>query len=207
MRMLASQEFKFDPGTSEVSGYGAVFNNVDRGGDRIQPGAFTDSLAAKAGGLPMLAHHDPTRPIGVWSEVSEDKRGLKVAGRISATADGRDVRTLAKDGAVTGLSIGYWPKDTDIDQNGNRVLKSVDLLEVSLVTFPMNDLARISAVKSQIAAGQTPSEDDIALLLRNSGLSRRATRKLLDRGYTGLSKQHQAVEVLDRLHNTLRKYL
>ena len=207
MRTHATPEIKFDAGTGEVSGYGAVFNNTDHGGDRLMPGAFEKSLAAKGEGLPMLAHHDPTQPIGVWSELREDDRGLRVAGRISDTAYGRDVRTLAKDGAVTGLSIGYWPTDSDYDKGGNRVLKAVELVEVSVVTFPMNELARISAVKSALACGETPSEADVALLLRNSGLSRRATKRVLERGYTGLSKQHQAAELIDRLHQTLRKYL
>lgn len=207
MRTLASSEVKFDAGTGEVSGYGAVFDNVDAGGDRILPGAFAKSLNSKSDGLPMLAHHDPTRPIGIWSEVREDKRGLRVSGRISDTADGRDVRTLAKDGAISGLSIGYWPTQSDYDSDGTRVLKEVELIEVSVVTFPMNQLARISAVKSALAAGKTPSEADVALLLRNSGLSRRATKRLLENGYSGLSKLHQAVEALGQLDQTLRKYL
>jgi len=202
---LACREFKFSSDTGEVAGYGAVFGNVDQGLDRIQRGAFASSLRERKS-LPMLFQHDAVQTIGVWASMREDDHGLAVSGRISDTIQGRDVRTLAKDGAVTGLSIGFIAQDFDISPDGVRVLKQIDLHEVSVVTFPMNQLARVQSVKAALRCGQTPSRDELTFLLRNAGLSRRATRRLLDHGFAGLSKQLQAVEALNWLAAKLEDY-
>lgn len=204
MEFFTTTEFKLAADTGVITGYGAIFNNIDMGNDRILPGAFSKTLAGKTS-IPMLFSHDQARPIGVWDKLRQDGRGLIVRGKISDTADGRDIRTLAKDGAVTGLSIGYMPNDFGYDSDGVRTLKSVDLHEVSLVTFPMNELARISAVKSALGRGEDPGEDDFAALLRNAGLSRRLTKRLMQHGYAGLSKNHQLVEVLNNLSARLEE--
>lgn len=202
METIACTQFKFSADTGEIAGYGATFGNVDTGDDKIVQGAFSKSLRDKTS-LPMLFSHDPTKTIGVWKSLKQDDRGLAVKGRISDTADGRDVRTLAKDGAITGLSIGYWPTKSDYDKNGIRILTEIDLVEVSVVTFPMNELARISAVKSALGRGDQVTRKDLEFLLRDSGLSRRATKRLMDHGYAGLSKQNQTAEALNRLAATL----
>jgi phage head maturation protease len=154
----------------------------------------------------MLFQHDAVQTIGVWASLREDDHGLAVSGRISDTAQGRDVRTLAKDGAVTGLSIGFIAQDFDIEPDGVRVLKQIDLHEVSVVTFPMNELARVQSVKAALRCGQTPSRDELTFLLRNAGLSRRATRRLLDHGFAGLTDQHKAAETFDRLTALLEEF-
>lgn len=145
-------------------GYGAVFGNVDSYGDVIQPGAFADSLAAshKSGTWPaMLLQHggwgigaEDMTPIGIWTSLSEDGHGLKVQGKFADTARGREAYALLKMDprpAIDGLSIGYIPKEwaqRSKPEEPRRTLKKVDLLEVSLVTFPANGKARVSAVKS-----------------------------------------------------------
>lgn len=204
MDTLACREFKFSSDTGEVSGYGAIFNNIDKGLDRIQRGAFKKTLKGKAN-LPMLFSHDQARPIGVWSELKEDSHGLAVAGRISNTTTGQDVRTLAKDGAVTGLSIGYWPTKADYVDDV-RVLKEIELIEVSVVAIPMNDLARISGIKSALGRGDQVSREDYEFLLRNTGLSRRKVKRLLDHGFAALSKQSQMVEALNCLAAKLEEF-
>lgn len=145
-------------------GYGAVFGNVDSYGDVIQPGAFAESLAAsqKNGQWPaMLLQHggwgmgaEDMTPIGIWTSMAEDGVGLKVSGKLADTARGREAYALLKmepRPAINGLSIGYIAKEwaqRSKPEEPRRTLKKVDLLEVSLVTFPANGKARVSAVKA-----------------------------------------------------------
>jgi uncharacterized protein len=120
------------------AGYAAVFNRVDKGGDVVRPGAFARSLA-RGGAVPLLWEHRGP-PIG-WVEMArEDRRGLRVIGRVSAK---RAARLLA-DGAVKGLSFGYRVRQAR--GAGPRELTELELVEVSLVTFPMQALAGVHAV-------------------------------------------------------------
>lgn len=140
-----------DDGTFE--GYGSVFNITDKGGDIVVAGAFAETLAAAkaAGRMPaMLWQHNPREPIGVYSEMSEDVVGLRVKGRLAMkTQRGAEAYELMKMGALTGLSIGYRVRDDSWDRvTGVRTIKKADLIEISPVTFPMNDASRVSAVKT-----------------------------------------------------------
>ncbi|MGA1806499.1 HK97 family phage prohead protease [Sphingobium sp. WW5] len=160
-KSLALREVKFAPPTDDTSvrefgGYGAVFSNIDSYDDIIAPGAFAASIAEHkaAGTMPvMLWNHDAmAMPIGVWTGLEEDDHGLKMSGRFLDTVAGRDAYTIAKAGAVTGLSIGYFVTASEIEKRDGkavRVITEVKLIEVSLVTFPANDLARVDDVKSQ----------------------------------------------------------
>jgi HK97 family phage prohead protease len=132
-------------------GYASVFGNRDEGGDIVERGAFAVSLRAKgAKGVKMLADHDLTKRIGVWEEMAEDDRGLRVRGRLlTEKSIGRDAYIDLKAGALDGLSIGYRVKSDAYDgRRRARLLKELDLVEVSLVGFPMNNLARTDLVKS-----------------------------------------------------------
>jgi hypothetical protein len=102
----------------------------------------------------MLWQHDSRRPIGVWQRMREDGVGLQVAGRLAlATRPGAEAYELLKLGAVSGLSIGYVAVASQIDERTRqRVLTDVDLWEVSLVTFPANPAARVTAVKAEADA-------------------------------------------------------
>jgi len=143
-----------------IEGHGAVFGNVDFGRDRIEPGAFKDTIKGLST-IPMLWQHFSDEPIGVWDGMSEDRRGLKVTGQINLdTQRGREARSLVKQGAVRGLSIGYIAEDYKIEDDV-RVLTKVDLLEVSLATFPMNPEARVIGVKNdthKVLEGRLRSE-------------------------------------------------
>lgn len=160
-----------------IEGYASVFNLLDRGGDIMLPGAFKESLAAlqrKNAPVPMLWQHDPHSPIGVWPEVSEDEKGLKVRGELVLDVpQANAARSLMQKGAVKGLSIGYRTLDYDIDRStGARRLKKVDLWEISLVTFPMLPEAQITSVKN---ANFDPRELEDAL--RDEGISRSDAKK------------------------------
>lgn len=128
------------------AGYAAIFNKVDRGGDVIRPGAFA-RLVARAGGkaVPLLWQHRPDSPIGVIEQISEDARGLRVIGRLNQQgAAARDAAISLKQGAVNGLSFGYRVRASHGEHP--RELTDLDLIEVSLVTFPMQPTARVHAV-------------------------------------------------------------
>lgn len=130
-------------GEVRFAGYAAVFDRVDRGGDVVRRGAFAGS-GGKA--VPLLWQHAPDTPVGVIEHLSEDDRGLRVIGRLSRqTAVGREAAALLKAGAVDGLSFGYRVRKAS--EGRPRELRALDLVEVSLVTFPMQPLARVHAVE------------------------------------------------------------
>ncbi|MGN0934268.1 HK97 family phage prohead protease [Falsigemmobacter intermedius] len=132
-----------------ISGYASLFGRADQGGDIVLPGAYAASLAAmeRSGGrVKMLWQHDPAQPVGIWEEIAEDARGLRVSGRLlPEVARAREARALIAAGALDGLSIGYRTVKSSRDTEGRRLLAEVDLWEISLVTFPMQREARIEA--------------------------------------------------------------
>lgn len=165
------------PGTFE--GYGAVFGNKDQDGDIISPGAFSMSLTARKPAL--LWQHDKKQPIGVFEEVREDARGLYVRGRLSMEGKGREAYDLLKLGALNGLSIGFVTREAGRNSmKGARVITKADLMEVSLVTFPANDLARVSTVK---AAGDIEDPRSFERFLRDSGFSRNRAKAITAKGF------------------------
>ncbi|HEY0326571.1 MAG TPA: HK97 family phage prohead protease [Allosphingosinicella sp.] len=121
------------------AGYAAVFDRPDRGGDVVRRGAFARSLSR--GTVPLLWQHEKARPIGRIDQIREDARGLRVIARV---VDER-VAELLRARAVTGLSFGYRVRAAKGTEP--RELTELDLVEVSLVTFPMQPLARVHAVE------------------------------------------------------------
>lgn len=137
-----------DDGT--FTGYASVFNEVDLGSDSVQPGAFKKSLEVKsAARVKMLRDHRQDEPIGIWTEIIEDAKGLKVSGKlILETVKGRETHALMKAGALDSMSIGYRAKQHRIDrEKGVRLLDEIELHEISVVTFPMLPSATVSSVK------------------------------------------------------------
>ena len=160
------------------SGYGSIFNKKDLGNDVMMDGAFAKSIASKgARGVKLLYQHKADEPIGVFDEIIEDRKGLKVKGRLAmGTQKGKEVYELMKMGAIDGLSIGYRvsPKGAHYDEKGKRrMLKEVDLMEISAVTFPMNPRARIQAVK-----GSGKSVREWEVILREAGELSRSESKV-----------------------------
>jgi HK97 family phage prohead protease len=146
--------------TGVFEGYASLFGLIDSGRDEVVPGAFATSLAKRgASGVKMLWQHRAAEPIGQWTSIEEDGRGLRVTGRLNlAVGRAREVLALMRERAVDGLSIGFKAGRSAIDRKtGIRRLYAVDLWEISVVTFPMLPQARITAVKE--AGG-----DDLRLL-------------------------------------------
>lgn len=180
LRLDCGFEVKSLDENGRIEGYGSVFGNIDFGYDRIERGAFADWIKAGFdGSLPMLWQHESGDPIGIWDDIGENRKGLKMSGQLNLTKDSGspDVPTawkamaLAKQGAVKGLSIGYRPKEYHFEEEV-RVLETVDLVETSMVTFPMNPLARVTAVK------YATNRDFIQMLREGLGLSREAAEAL-----------------------------
>lgn len=163
-------------------GLGSVYGNVDDGGDIVSPNAFAKSLAVwkSKGRMPaLLWQHNQRQPIGAYQKMDETPDGLYVEGSLALkTQQGREAYELLKMSAISGLSIGYMSLEDDYDaKTGVRTIKSADLYEVSLVTFPMNDAARVSAVKTIEKIGDLTSAE--TYLRDVGGLSRREAKAFI----------------------------
>lgn len=198
--LSAPLEIKLAPNADagEFEGYGSFFGNQDSHGDVVVMGAFKASLTERAGrGLPLVPMHfnhgipelGGERAVGVWKAMSEDSKGLHVRGRISGmnTDKGRHYFERVKDGAISGLSIGYRlaPNGADYGKSPaepRRRLKAVLLHEVSIVDEPSNALARVEAVK-------LAERGDLESLLRKGGLSKAAARQIIAGGWSALTGQ------------------
>lgn len=157
-----------------VEGYGSVFGVRDNYDDVIAKGAFVQSLKdhKAAGTMPaMLWQHDADKPIGVWTEMVEDEKGLRIKGQLAMeTVRGKEAHALLKMGAINGLSIGFMSKQWAYDRETEvRTLTEIDLWEVSLVTFPANEKARVTNVKS---ADEMATPKDAEKALRDAGFSK-----------------------------------
>jgi len=165
-----------------IEGYASRFGEIDRGGDMVMRGAYAASLArvkADGGSVKMLWQHNPEQPIGVWDEIHEDDQGLFVKGRLlTEVAKAREAVALIDAGAIDGLSIGYCTVKCTTAQGGAvRVLEELDLWEVSVVTFPMQDSARIGGksipeeITEKLKAGGRLSEREFEAMAKGLGCS------------------------------------
>ena len=133
-----------------LAGYAALFDRRDAGRDTIRAGAFARALAERrisdAGPLPLHWQHRADKRIGWVETAAEDARGLRVVASID-NPDGAAGLALRR-GAVSGLSFGYVARGFRRDRLG-RELIDLDLLEVSLVTHPMQHGARVHLIQSE----------------------------------------------------------
>lgn len=143
----------------EIEGYASLYGAEDSEADIVLPGAFDASLRqwnTLGRTPPLLWQHDPAQPIGVWTSIRSDARGLHVRGQlfVNEIARAAEAYALLRRGALSGLSIGYRPEVARRDaKRGVRLLEKVRLFEISLVTFPALDSARISSVKAEDECG------------------------------------------------------
>ncbi|TPG76321.1 HK97 family phage prohead protease [Pseudomonas arsenicoxydans] len=149
---LERKAFSEDDDFFEVSGYLAVFGNVDYWDDVVEPGAFTKSLMAwESSGykLPTLFSHDHTEPVGVFTEMREDSYGLFVKAKLPKADRFVTERMVPqiKCGSISGMSIGYYADEVAYREH-IRLIKSCTLFEGSLCVMPANSQSRITGVKS-----------------------------------------------------------
>lgn len=169
----------------EFEGYGSTFGNVDRGMDMVMPGAFRRTLKEKKlPAIKMLRDHDTRKLVGKWLEIREDDRGLFCKGRIFARDEdhnplAKETLALLREGALDSLSMGYRTvKATYDEENGIRQLLEVDLWEVSVVTFPMNEMATVDAVKADDL-----TINDVERILREGGAPGQFAKMVAIHGY------------------------
>lgn len=177
--------------TGTFTGYGSVFGTLDSYREIVAPGAFTESLKAiKASGdpLPMLWQHQASNPIGSFTSLAEDERGLAVEGQLlMAIPKAQEAFALMKARIVKGLSIGYYVNaDSFNEKDRIRTLTAVELVEVSAVTFAANPDAMIEEVKTRLAYGERVTVRDLELLLREAGFSKSQAAKVANSGLPSL---------------------
>lgn len=199
--------------SGEFEGYGSVFGVEDSYSDVVVRGAFTATLEkwkAKSRLPAMLWQHNMSEPIGIYTEMREDDIGLYVKGRLLIDADPLAKRAHAhmKAGSLSGMSIGYMLDDYEYDkEKGVWILKAIDLWEVSLVTFPANDDARITDVKSLLARGETPPPSKVERALREVGFSGSQAKAFMAKGYSAVSpREADADNAMQSLKSLLTRF-
>lgn len=190
-----------DDGT--FNGYGSVFGVVDSYNEIVKKGAFRDSLRdlkTKGRPVPVLWQHNTREPIGAWTDLREDDVGLFGAGEllIDAVAQAKEAHALMKRRIVSGLSIGYYVRASSFDEvTGIRTLEKLDLVEISLVTFPACDDARVEAVKFKLAHGELPTDREFEKYLREVGFSKTRAAGVVSHGLAELRRRESAREMTD----------
>ena len=206
MKIPTKQSLEFPFEVKELSeagtfkGYGSVFDVVDDWDDVVVKGAFTKSIAKK---LPVLLwQHNSDKPIGVYTSVEEDNKGLKIEGRllIDSISQAKEAHALLHAGAIKGLSIGYiplaWEYETRKDKRV-RILKEIDLWEISLVTFPANPKAVVGSVKSI---------RDVEAYLRDAGLGRNEAKAVIAAVRDSALRDAEESDALKAAQTLLRKF-
>jgi len=188
------------------TGYGSIFGNEDQGNDIMQKGAFTKSLVNRpVSKVKLLYQHKTDEPIGIFEEIHEDSKGLFVKGKLAmGTQKGREAYELLKMGALDGMSIGFRadPEKQGYNENkrGVRTLKEVDLMEISLVTFPMNESALIETVK-----GNAKNIREWEKILREAGGLSRTEAKIGAKALSESLSQRDAVDDNKQLADLINK--
>lgn len=182
-------------------GYASTYD-LDRGGDIIVKGAFDNSLATNSAQVKILWQHKQDQPIGKPMLMRTDEKGLYVEGRVSDTALGRDAKTLMKDGVITSMSIGFITKQSDYNSDGVRLIKELELIEFSLVTYPMNEKAIITQVKNALDVRE------LEHILREAGYSKAQAVKMASVSITSLREADSDLKTqvaLDELKQLMLK--
>lgn len=171
--------------TGEFQGIASPFGELDHHRDIVMPGAFTKSLQnfrAKGRDVPMLWQHSSYTPIGIYpiAQIIETDKQLEVNGVCNMEVQqGRECHSLMDQGALTGLSIGYDTVRDEWDETGIvRKLFEVNLWEISPVTFPAADSARVTLVKT---LDQADTLSDLEAILRDAGHSKAEARAFVSR--------------------------
>lgn len=186
-------------------GFASTFGNLDKVGDIIKAGAFQKSLNdwSMRGEMPfMLAFHDMDHPVGDWLEMKETERGLYVKGRLWVAGDRRIEDAVKCYNMLRGtgrknLSIGYSVKDYEMQESERgsiRIIKEIDLVEVSIVPIPANDAAKITVVKSlKDAEGKIASKREVERFLREADFSVSQAKAFIAGGYDALERDAKGV--------------
>lgn len=196
----------------QIEGYGSVFGGApDSYGDIIERGAFTDTLAkhAAAGTMPLMlwGHQASEVPIGSWTEMSEDRKGLYVKGAVDLEDPlGARVHRALKTRRTRGLSIGYETKGSEPDPKRSDVthLTQIDLWEVSPVNFAAQTRAMITGVKTKLEGGRLPTLPEFEDLLREAGFSKSQATAIAGKGLAHLLRGEPGRNEVADFYSALR---
>ena len=157
--------------------YGSTFGNVDSYDDVVLRGAFLETLNKRT--PKILYQHDTSRVAGVMTAAEEDDKGLLIRGEFLNTTLGRDVHEEVKSGAIDSMSIGFSIKESEYDERGVRFIKAVELYEVSFVTFPANEQAIVTSVKTD----GVKTIRDYERFLRDAGFTKNDSKRFALHGF------------------------
>jgi HK97 family phage prohead protease len=135
----------------ELEGYASLFGIVDLSGDVVRAGAFRASLAQLPHGAPMFVRHDARLAAGRWTELKEDSRGLSVRGLVDPREPGAALARRLVGRGVDGLSIGFRTRLARKRPNGRELIE-IEIVEVSIVDFPMLPQARLTRAAAPVLA-------------------------------------------------------
>ena len=189
---LEAAELKFVGEEMVFSGYASVFGGVDSYGDTIDPKAYDQTLEARTRPVRLRWNHYGDI-IGKWLNITVDSKGLMATGQLTpGHSKAIDVYASLKHGAIDGMSIGYIPRLIEDLGNGGRLLKQIDLIEISVVEEPADLGAKIESVKA--ALNNCQSLKEIESLLRDAGRFSRADATALVSRIKLLALGDQAVK-------------
>ena len=183
--------------------YGSTFGNVDSYDDVVMKGAFLDTLNKRT--PKILYQHDTSRVAGIMTAAEEDDKGLLIRGEFLNTTLGRDVREEVKSGAIDSMSIGFSIKEAEYDDRGVRFIRDVELYEISFVTFPANEQAIVTSVKTD--GVKTIREYEI--FLRDAGFSKNDSKRFALYGFKTseeIERDARDSELKEALNNLNNKF-
>lgn len=202
-------EVKETAETGEFSGYLSVFGNADSYREVVMPGAFAQTLAewnSKGRLPPVLWQHRTAEPIGPFTKMQEDTKGLYVEGRLllNDIQRAKEAHALMRAKVIGGMSIGFETIGEEIDKvNRLRNLTKVKLWEGSIVTFPANEEAQVQAVKSALGIGGLPTLKEFEGFLREAGFSKTQAAAVASRGLGYLLRSESDKAESDQLAELL----
>ena len=180
-------EIKAIDDSGVFSGYASTFGNEDLGGDIVQKGAFTKTLTKGADSVLMFYQHDSAEIIGEFTQLKEDSKGLFFEGKlfIDDIKRAQETHFLMQKKKLKAVSIGYRIESKGFDSEGRRLLKEIDLKEISVVTFPMNELATIDSVKAVEELTERQFEKSLRDVV---GLSQKQAKALMSGGFAAMKR-------------------
>lgn len=182
--------------TMQFEGYASKFGGVDAYGDTIDPRAYDRTIKQRNRDKPIRMRWNHWGPvIGKWVDIGTDHSGLIVRGELTpGHSVAQDVYASLKHGAVDGLSIGFRPKKIEMLEGGGRLLKEIDLIEISVVEEPADLGAKIGDVKALLDEALTLKE--IEAVLRDAArFSKSDACALVSRIRTLVRGEHEAERV------------
>lgn len=198
-------------GSGRFSGYASVFGGVDSYGDTILPGAFKSTLEQQT--PKMFFDHKWSLPIGKWVALAEDSKGLYVEGELtSGLALANDVGAALRHGTLDGLSIGgYLKSDGYTEKDGIRAIHEWSrLMEISVVSFPADDAARVADAKSDLLTliDEVETIRDFERLLRDAvGVSKSAAVRIVAKARALVERREAERDAVAEVQNRLSTLL